>query len=84
MRTTVIAALVVATLATALHGTKRFFQWSVFTLTFDECPRLARGMLTFLATHGTHATLHTFLPRFARGGFAAAGEAGETRRPACV
>ena len=47
---------------------KRLFQLSVFTLPFNECPRLARGMLTFLATHATHATLHSFLHRFARGG----------------
>ena len=69
MRTTVIAALVVATLATALHGTKRFFQWSVFTLTFDECPRLARGIVPLLATRRPDAA--------SCGGEAAAGETGE-------
>ena len=64
------------TIEAARISTKRFFQLSVFTLPFNECPRLAQGMLMFLATHATHATLHSFLPRFARGGLAAAGETG--------
>ena len=51
-----------ATGGVAKTGTKRFFQLSVFTLPFNECPRLARGMLTFLATHATHATLHPSTP----------------------
>ena len=50
----------------AKTSTKRFFQLSVLTLTFNECPRLARGMLTFLATHATHTTLHAIRSRFAR------------------
>ncbi|MCY2991000.1 MAG: protein kinase [Planctomycetota bacterium] len=56
-----------------LPNAKRYLQVLAFTLAFDECPRLARGILTFVATHKPYS----LLPRFARGGEAAAGETGE-------